>query len=374
MMKLEVINKLEQFESLEKEWDILLERSGKNSVFLTWEWLYSWWINFYQGKELAVLVARDNDTGELIGVAPFYMQTVRLFRFITVKKIKLLGAEETGSTFMDFITLPAYKNQVIQLICKYLKENKGLWDVIELNEINDHVETLEILRKNLSDNFTLASFLGHSCIYIDLPDNYEMFLMSLGKHTRRNLRKATREAEDKFNIKVTVDTDVKNVKKNVETIFFLHELRFSSKSKSLSNFSGNKIREFHYQVAERLAKKNRLRFYFLKHENNPLACLYTFRYKETLFCYQSGFDPQWGKWSLGDVIFRGAIEDCIKQSLHEFNFLIGDHEYKKHWSKKTRETEHILIMNKKIKVNLLYFLMVLRKRLGKIFKKARKVS
>lgn len=369
MMRLETINNLKQFELLEKEWDALLEKSDQKSIFLSWEWLYLWWINFRKGKELAILTVRDDHTSELIGVAPFYEHTTRLFCFITIKRIKWLGAEKVGSTFMDFIIMPGYKERVLKLVCNYFKENKDKWDLIELNEVNDFKETLGLLEYNLSDNATLFHFLGHRCIYIDLPSSYEKFLMSLGRHTRRNVRKATRDIDEKFKIKLIVDTDYDHAKKNLDTVFFLHESRFCVKSKSESNFSAAEVKKFHYQVAMSLSKKNRVKMFFLDYENKPIACLYTFQYKDALFCYQSGLDPHWAKWSLGDAIFGLAIEDSIKHALGEFHFLIGDHEYKKHWSKTTRETQNIMIMKRNIIGRLFYYQITTKKRFRNIMKK-----
>jgi hypothetical protein len=44
-MELEVVQDINRFNELREEWDGLLERSSSKSIFLTWEWLFYWWMH-----------------------------------------------------------------------------------------------------------------------------------------------------------------------------------------------------------------------------------------------------------------------------------------------------------------------------------------
>ena len=88
-----------------------------------------------------------------------------------------------------------------------------------------------------------------------------------------------------------------------------------------------------------------MKLYFLNYENEPIASLYGFKYDDKLYYYQSGFDSNWERFSLGTVLFGYAIKDSINEGLKEFHFLRGEEQYKSRWTKDYRETENVLIFN-----------------------------
>ena len=54
---------------LRPEWNGLLCRSPASSVFLTWEWIATWWEHFGREGDLLILAVRD-ESGRLVGLAP----------------------------------------------------------------------------------------------------------------------------------------------------------------------------------------------------------------------------------------------------------------------------------------------------------------
>src|SRR5262249_22506113 len=66
-MKLETIETFEEFAAKRDEWNALLESSASDCVFLTHEWLSTWWKHLAQGR-LRILTALDR--GNLIGILP----------------------------------------------------------------------------------------------------------------------------------------------------------------------------------------------------------------------------------------------------------------------------------------------------------------
>ena len=56
-----VVEKIEDpaaFAGLREEWSDLLEASASNCLFLTWEWLYTWWEHLGGGRRLCLLTVR----------------------------------------------------------------------------------------------------------------------------------------------------------------------------------------------------------------------------------------------------------------------------------------------------------------------------
>ena len=70
-MEIQLLQTEEDFRRIKTEWDNLLEKSDNQSIFLTWEWLYHWWMHFKVGKELFILTVRNKETNEMMGIACF---------------------------------------------------------------------------------------------------------------------------------------------------------------------------------------------------------------------------------------------------------------------------------------------------------------
>ena len=72
-------------------------------------------------------------------------------------------------------------------------------------------------------------------------------------------------------------------------------------------------------------------------DGKPAASLYGLRYRDTFSFYQSGFDPDFSKQSVGLVMMGLAIRSALEEGCAEYDFLHGGEEYKFHWTSQSRE-------------------------------------
>lgn len=84
------------FSNLSREWDELLDASESDCVFLTWEWLHTWWKHLAAGRRLAILAVRRG--GELVAIAPFCLQPRRLSRALPFSVLEFLEAVSRAPT------------------------------------------------------------------------------------------------------------------------------------------------------------------------------------------------------------------------------------------------------------------------------------
>jgi len=61
------------------------------------------------------------------------------------------------------------------------------------------------------------------------------------------------------------------------------------------------------------------------------------RYGPAFYFYQSGFDPDYSKHSVGVVTMGLTIKTAIEEGACEYDFLHGDEEYKFHWASEVRD-------------------------------------
>src|SRR5262249_53455605 len=67
-LRTEVIGDPELFSQMQEEWDDLLCGSRSGCLFLTWEWLHTWWKHLSAGRELNLVAVRRGD--RLVALAP----------------------------------------------------------------------------------------------------------------------------------------------------------------------------------------------------------------------------------------------------------------------------------------------------------------
>lgn len=373
-MELEVVQNINRFRELREDWNNLLEKSSSKSVFLTWEWLFNWWAHFKNHKELLILLVKDETTGQIVGIAPFCLQELRLLHFFKFNKIIYIGSDRAASDFLDFIIHPGSEDNVLKLIYQYLNNNGDRWDIVEMGPLDECSSSIGLMKENVNGGHRMVTLKAQVCPYLKLTENYEKQLQSLSPNMRQNLKRRTKDFENKRGMSFSIFNTREKVEENIDRLFSLHMDRFKSKGgnrKIESSFSGADIKRFHYDVASSFLEKQWLKLYFLNYENEPIASLYAFKYKHKLYYYQSGFSSHWEKLSLGVVLFGYAIKDSINERLKEFHFLRGEEHYKSRWTKDYRETRNLLLFNSTFSGEVLYILMRAQRYLKRVLRKGK---
>ena len=150
MFQTHVLTDSNQIIDLKGEWNQLLQRSHTNTIFLTWEWIYTWWEVFGKEGELFLITVR-NKGGELIGIAPFFIRKSKYYKF-PVKEMTFIGMGHSDR--QDFITLDN-NSKIIKAIILKIYENKNKYDIVSLDQIpsDSLLTTTRIIRNFQPETF-----------------------------------------------------------------------------------------------------------------------------------------------------------------------------------------------------------------------------
>ncbi|MBN2604110.1 MAG: GNAT family N-acetyltransferase [Candidatus Thermoplasmatota archaeon] len=96
-------------------------------------------------------------------------------------------------------------------------------------------------------------------------------------------------------------------------------------------------RDFHFDLAQVFDEKNWLDLNFLVVDDNPIAAMYSFDYASKKYGYNTGFDPEFAKYGIGNMLKNYSIEESIKKGLREYDLLRGRESYKSNWATGFRE-------------------------------------
>ena len=110
----------------------------------------------------------------------------------------------------------------------------------------------------------------------------------------------------------------------LRVLFDLHRRR---RGGDASSFSPDQI-AFHRSLIERGDRTRGPAAVVARHHDRPIGVLYGFRWADTFYAYQKGWDPAWERRSLGSVLLHEAIVSSRSDGARIFDFLRGAEPYK----------------------------------------------
>lgn len=341
------VNEIEDFQLLKSEWNTLLRDSMvDDNIFLTWEWLSTWWKHFGKGRRQLILLVEDEN--KILAVAPLMLSNCILRPFGSIRKIEFIGTPH--SDYHNFIILGKEKES-LKLIINYLKDNIVDWDWVELKEVSEFTKTPSILEATIpefSPKLMLKQRVCNTCPYFSLPSSFELLIKELKRKTRQNLNRYLRKIKERHKVELKKYNEIGfNVKEAMNLFIKLHEMRWSEKGlQGVFESEGDGFRNFIMDVAEYFAEKGWLGLYFLMVDNKPISATCTFEYNQKMYGYLSGFDPKYSSYSIGNLTIMFLMEEGIKKGFKECDMLRGAEDYKTFWTSTYRRNLEIRLVRK----------------------------
>lgn len=315
-MKTELFMGESIFTELAVEWNPLASRGMTDTPFQTLAYQQAWWTHLRpEGAVLQTVATRDSN-GELIGIGCFYNQGGQLHFNGCI--------EETD--YLDLITPPEHAEEVWRATWGCLAQIENpTWRVLNLCNIPSDSPTraiLPALAKQHSSTF--EETVIEVCPIITLPDSYETYLESLDSKQRRELSRKMRRAQAS---EVVTSIVGKTADIGAEVDSFLDLLQKSTIEKR--NWLNEGRRRLFHEVGRAAHEEGTLQLMVTTVEDQRAAALFNFDYKDRIWVYNSGLDPNaFSALSPGVISTAAAIEEAIKLGRKDFDFLRGDEEYK----------------------------------------------
>lgn len=314
-MSVQVIHGEAAFEQLAAEWDALASRGMTDTPFQTLAYQRSWWTHLHpEGATLHTFAVRDGDA--LKGIACL---------FASGGALHFNGCiEETD--YLDLITAPEDAASVWEQVLGCLEAGDAPeWRALDLCNIPEASASRPALRALAgSRGYGFSEEVIEVCPIIALPGDFESYLDGLDSKERRELARKLRRAEG-MDVVTTAVGPADDVDKAVDDFLELLQKSMFEKRDWL-----NAGRRAHFHESARAAQRaGTLQLLFSEVEGRKAAGLFNFDYKDRVWVYNSGLDPEaFGGLSLGVVLTAAAIHRAIAAGRKEFDFLRGSEEYK----------------------------------------------
>jgi CelD/BcsL family acetyltransferase involved in cellulose biosynthesis len=324
MVQVRVLHSDLELENLRLEWNETLSESSADCLFLTWEWLTSWWRHLKNDRTLHVIEVRDDTrpNGRLIGLAPLMNAGGRL---------EFMGTGTAGSDYLDLIARRGSEDAIVEAVASQL-EATGL--NLRLSHVLPGSLVLRLAERLNTRGYRIFKRPLNVCPFMPLPSSWDAFLATLGKRHRENVRRRIRKLPEgaQFELTQTEEQLLENFPRLIE----LHNERWDTRGGSDALQTAG-MKAFHEDFTRLALQCGWLRLFVLKIEGRAAAAVYAFSRKGKALYYQAGISPKYSDLSLGLVALALAIKHAIEEGATEYDFLHGDEGYKSLWASDKRE-------------------------------------
>ena len=339
---IQIVKNTQTFYNLRLEWSSLIKNSLTDSIFLTWEWVYSWWLAYSKDKQLYIITVR-NGNNELIGIAPLFFRQAKYYK-IPVLEFAFLG--DKASDRHDFIVHTKYP-QVYKVLIHHILNRKN-WDIVRLEQVPEWSELAT------HEQFTKAcvSEIASILPFVNIISHWETYFRGLSKKFRRDLKHKynvlKREGEWKFN----TSTNPINIEHELEKLIEL-EIASKKETKGYALFADSRARYFHKMFSIYCKDHDWLSISYITLNDNPISYLIGYKYNNKYLAYNMAYAPEYSHASPGKLLLHETIKLCFDKNLDEFDFLRGNTYIKQLWARKTRTNYRIVFFNRGVKAQLL---------------------
>jgi CelD/BcsL family acetyltransferase involved in cellulose biosynthesis len=327
----------------EDQWARLLAQSGQDPLFLSWEWMTSWWRVFgiRPNHSLCLLAAYRDD--ELIGIAPLYRSTVNR-RGLRMRSMQFIGhSSEDGSVvsseYLDVLAEPSERDAVRAAFVEHLVKVGSWSEFVVSRSVNAEKWTAAFttfLPRPLSYDRILDENRSHQA---DLSLGFESYRGKLGQSTRRSVWNLRRRvvASGVFEF-----VDEPHIEEAFAELNRLHQLRWNRPA-----FVAERL-QFHLELASRFARQGELAMSRLLIDGKTVSVLFDVRKGTRQYNIKAGFDPDGAHgFSIGRIHFGYALEAAAEMGVTTYDFLAGrgfKTDYKVHLSQLGKDLKSVQIL------------------------------
>jgi CelD/BcsL family acetyltransferase involved in cellulose biosynthesis len=364
-------------------WDRLFKRTTAASPFARWTVHRAWWDAYGSTAHEQYLVCIDadgesqadltQDGREIRAIVPLMHRhesepdderTATVLRRRTERgthvrpdaKAVFFGASyhaDYATILADSADLPSVAVAVAETLAGPPDTLHGEqpWDAVDLRRIRHDDPLLPVLHEAFT---TRAPAKGWQvireqedvCPVVSLAtDDWDVYLGTLGKKARHEIRRKLRRAEaaGPLSLRVVAPTSV-----DVDAFITLHQARFGVTGLFPDTAGGERSRQFVHRLADlerSEAEGGALQLAEVRVGGRLIFAALAFDDGETTYLYNAGMDPEAAELSPGVTGTATYLRDRIERGRRRFDFLRGDEAYKYDWGATDEPIERLLVLS-----------------------------
>jgi len=329
-MRLEAITGLDEIARHGDEIDRFINAEDvDSSVYHQSAYLITFLENMASPKGWRLLLFYD--AGKLTGLVALFVNNAHLeLRLglyalvkVTVKKLQFVGH-----------AVAHRKNADLKLIYRQLNNylvNEGpSFDLGVIEEIEIDNYMFEAFSSRRGNNLVLDTIAKRNEVirYLDFPPSWDVYLASMSKKTRYNLKRAVRIFSETFDSGVRLEKFV--TPEEVEYFLRAKDEIYADtwQARTLPDFPGRKTWGIRENSA--LAQTGCFKSYVLYGDGEPIAYIRGYQHKRFYYFEEIGYKQRWAGISPGTVLNYMFLNELMAETEapHRLSFGYGENKYK----------------------------------------------
>jgi CelD/BcsL family acetyltransferase involved in cellulose biosynthesis len=280
-------------------------------VFMLPRWMQTWRQAFKPDDELYVCLIKMNKV--LIGVAPLSINGMTA---------SFVGCADVCD-YMDFTVASGYEKEFYNALLDNLQK-RGITE-LDLRCLRPESTVLSHLVETAQERNGVCSFeLDGVSLEMDLPDDWNEYLNSLIGKQRHEIRRKLRRLHEEADVNLLVMEDPAQIAEHLDA--FLKMFRESRSDKAA--FMDPRMESFFRSMIRAMSEEGVLRLFVLRLSDSSAAAAVCFDYQQTMYLYNSGYDPRYASLSAGLLCKILSIKHSIELGRKKYDFLKGAEPYK----------------------------------------------
>jgi CelD/BcsL family acetyltransferase involved in cellulose biosynthesis/peptidoglycan/xylan/chitin deacetylase (PgdA/CDA1 family) len=317
----------QELQELRSRWNSLLSCSSSDTVFLTWQWCEAWWKNYGSGREISVLAAWDKE--ELVGVAPLYVDPVRLYGK-SWRRLRFIGDGSHDSDYLDCFVKLGCEAETMAAFAGHLGDERESWDWMELDGPRKASACVVALLACAREKNWALKVEPVTCSTLRLPNSWEDYLRMLEPRFRTKVRSSLALLNNSIKSDPVPCASNRDIDSWLALLFDLHTRRWADEGMP-GVFRHSTKRSFYRDLSRAALDQGWLTFHRLDWGERPLALQYGLVYRNCFHLLQEAYDPSFSTMRPGFALRAWLMRHWIEKGLSEYDFLAGAAPHKLDW-------------------------------------------
>src|SRR5207245_5272247 len=220
-----IVDSAGEFAALRSEWSELLASSSSDCLFLTWEWLHTWWRHL--GKERRLFIVTVRSASQLIAIAPFTSDRAWIGP-LSIPRLEFAGSGTVGSDYLDIIIRRGCESEALQALAEFLADSATSMRLPRVTESG--ALTVSLATALAGCGWPIVKTAAEVCPFIDLTgQSWDGYLATLGSQHRYNFRRRLRNVMRDYDVRIHYAQSDEQRRTFLEQVVQLHLQRWNAR-------------------------------------------------------------------------------------------------------------------------------------------------
>lgn len=334
-----ILKDLNQFQQYENQWRSVQINQNIHCPFAGYDWITEYCRYLLTDKELFISINFQQNKFIML---PFYVEN---------KKTGVISL--IGNKFFDYRDALAGLSDIPGVI-DFLLNTKA--HTVRLPNLREDAFLFSLAKFNKNNKFHVLERDLFNSPYLRIEGKtWEEYYNNLSRNSKDVMKRKIKKLSFLGQVSFGYCKERSELKEVINTMYAQHIKRRKLLGQNRSLFLYSKNKDFINALCERLFLDSKLYMFYLKLNEKIIASALCFLENSALYYYIPTFDCDYKSCSPGRILLYHIIKFSFDNGFKEFDFMIGEEDYKLHWNTQARKIKEVILFRRNFKGGLSLF-------------------